>query len=112
MSYSLENARFQWEEGRQRLQELRDQPAARRAGDRIIAAVREELRRRLGSSFEAAELADLYGTSGDWASDLAYEYGDGFADGQAAIDAAYWEHLRLARDFSGGVRIEPDSSRS
>lgn len=105
MSYSLENARFQWEEGRRRLEELRSEPAARRAGDRIVAAVREELRRRLGSSFYAADLAALYGAGGDWASDIGYELGEGLDDVQAAIDAAYWEHLRLARDFAGGIRI-------
>lgn len=105
MSYSLENARFQWEEGFRRLRQETEDAAARRAGDRIVAGVREELRRRLGSSFEAADLAALYGSGGDWASEIAYEQGEGLVDAQAAIDAAYWEHLRLARDFAGGIRL-------
>lgn len=108
MSYSLENARFQWEEGWRRLQELRSDPASRRAGERVVAAVREELRRRLGSSFDAEDLSALYGAGGDWASDIAYEYGESFDDAQSAIDAAYWDHLRLARDFAGGIRMRLD----
>lgn len=105
MAYSLENARFQWEEGFRRLREDAETPAARRAGDRIVADVREELRRRLGSSFDAEDLAALYGSGDDWASDIAYEQGEGLVDAQTAIDAAYWEHLRLARDFAGGIRL-------
>lgn len=110
MSYSLENARFQWEEGWRRVQDLRDTPADRRAADRVIAAVREELRRRLGATFDAEDLAGLYGEGGDWANDMAYEMASGFDDGQAAVDAAYWEHLRLARNFAGGVRLSVDEA--
>lgn len=107
-SYSLENARFQWEEGWRRLGEMQDSPAARRAGDHIAAAVREQLRRRLGSSFDAEDLAAVYGSGRDWADDIAYEHGEGLDDAQAAVDAAFWEHLRLARNFAGGVRVQPD----
>lgn len=103
--YSLENARFQWEEGWRRLREYQDSPAARRAGDRVVEAVREQLRRRLGSSFDAEELAAAYGGSHSWVDDLAYEHGEGLVDAQAAVDAAFWEHLRLARDFAGGVKV-------
>lgn len=110
MAYSLENARFHWEEGVRRLREQTDSAAARRAADRIVADVREELRRRLGSSFDAEDLAALYGSGGDWASEIAYEQGEALNDAQAAVDAAYWEHLRLARDFAGGVRLHLDES--
>lgn len=103
--YSLENARFQWEEGWRRVRDAQSSPAARRAADDIAAAVREQLRRRLGSSFDAEDLAEMYGSGRDWADDIAYEYGEGLEDAQAAVDAAFWEHLRLARNFAGGIRL-------
>ena len=53
MSYSLENGLFQWEDGRRVLDGLRDDPAERRRADRVVAAVEEELRRRIGPTFRA-----------------------------------------------------------
>lgn len=106
--YSLENAMFQWEDGRRRLREAELSVQARRAGEDIIFEVREQLRRRLGASFDAADLAALYGSGRDWADDIAYRLGEDLDDAQAAVDAAFWEHLRLARDFAGGVRINLD----
>lgn len=108
--YSLENARFHWEEGWRRLREIEDSPAARRAADRIVAAVHEQLRRRLGSSFAADELAAAYGEGRDWADDIVFEHGEGLSDAQAAVDAAYWEHLRFAGDFAGGIRINTEET--
>ena len=58
MGYPLANALFQWEEGWRALQALTDQ-RARRLADRVVDAVREELRRRIGPTFSADELADL-----------------------------------------------------
>ena len=46
--------------GLARLQALED-PRARRRADRVVDAIREELRRRIGPTFTAAELAELYG---------------------------------------------------
>ena len=69
MSYALENALFQWEEGERRLRGA-DEPR-RGALERAAALVLEELRRRLGSRFSLAELSDLYAAGGDWASDVA-----------------------------------------
>ena len=60
VSYSLDNALYEWEEGDRRLREL---SAERRAAARLARAtdaVRDELRRRIGPTFSAAELADLY----------------------------------------------------
>ena len=57
MSYALENALFQWEEGERR---LREAEGARRPGlERAVRAVLDELRKRLGSRFSLAELADV-----------------------------------------------------
>ena len=48
VSYPLENALFQWEEGYRELQALSD-PRARRLADRVVEAIRDELRRRIGA---------------------------------------------------------------
>lgn len=108
MPYPLENARFQWEEGAARVESLADDPGAQRRARRIIEEIREELRRRLGTTFKAEDLAELYGRGTDWCLEIALAHsGDGI-DARDAVDAAFWEHLRLARDFAGGVRFEPD----
>jgi hypothetical protein len=64
MAYPLDNALFQWESGKRTLDEIED-PRARRMADRVVAAIRDELRRRIGPTFSAAELADLYGEGTD-----------------------------------------------
>jgi hypothetical protein len=45
MAYPLENALFQWEEGRRALEAI-DDPRQRRLADRVVETIREELRRR------------------------------------------------------------------
>ncbi len=105
MSYPVENALFQWEEGWRSLQAI-DDPQARRAADRIIDAVREELRRRIGPTFTAAELADLYARGTDWCQQVATDVAPGMeADPQSLANAAFWLYLRGARDFAGGRRL-------
>ncbi len=99
MGYALENALFQWEEGERRLGQA---PASER--DRLepaVAAVREELRRRLGSSFSIAELADLYGGDLDWAIDVATGHAAG-TEAAWVVDAAFNRYAREAANFSGG----------
>lgn len=108
VTYPLENARFQWERGAEAIDAVAD-PQLARAVRRLIEAVREELRRELGSSFTAEDLAAHYGRGTDAYEAIAVEQGLG-EHGQDGIDAAFWEHLRLARDFSGGVRISEDEA--
>ncbi len=101
-SYPLENALFQWEEGRRALRAADDDPAARRRADRVVDAIREELRRRVGATFSAAELADCYGEGTEWCLQLVNGIAPGSSDGQALADAAFWLHLQGATDFAGG----------
>ena len=101
----FENALFEWEEGRRRLRELSEDPAARRRADRIVDAIREELRRRVGITFTAAELAESYAQGTEWCLQLAMEIAPGTADSQALADAAFWLHLQNASDFAGGRRL-------
>jgi hypothetical protein len=105
MSYPLENALFQWEEGWRALQAI-DDPRARRLADRVIDAVRDELRRRIGPTFSAAELANLYGEGTDWAQQVALDVAPAAEpDAQSLADAAFWAYLRSATDFAGGRQL-------
>lgn len=105
MTYPLENALFQWEAGIERLRQLERGGMLR--GDQVTVPVREELRRRLGATFSAADLADLYGAGTDWASQLG-GVDPGMSDLQDLVNAAFWLHLQAASDFAGGRRIEID----
>ncbi len=105
MSYPLENALFQWEEGWRRLQAIEDL-RARRLADRVVEAIREELRRRIGPTFTAAELAELYGRGTDWCLQVAIDIGPAAeGDAQSLADAAFWIYLRGAGDFAGGRQL-------
>lgn len=99
MSYSIENALFNWEAGIDRLRRLEREGVLR--GDDVTVPVREELRRRLGAAFTAADLAALYGEGTDWALMLP-GVDPGLADVQDLIDAAFWLQLQAATDFAGG----------
>ena len=105
MAYPLENALFQWEEGRRALQAI-DDPRQRRMADRVVEAIREELRRRIGPTFSAAELADLYGKGTDWCQQVTGDVAPAAeTDAQALADAAFWQYLRGATDFAGGRQL-------
>ena len=105
MAYPLENALFQWEEGRRALQAIED-PRQRRLADRVVDSIREELRRRIGPTFSAAELADLYGQGTDWAQQVAIDVGPAVeGEAQSLADAAFWLYLRGATDFAGGRQL-------
>jgi hypothetical protein len=109
VSYPLENALFQWEEGWRALQERRDDAAASRRADRVIAAVHDELRRRIGPTFGAAELAQLYAQGTDWCLEVALgAVPEAPLEPRVLIDAAFWLYLRRARDFAGGRQLAID----
>jgi hypothetical protein len=105
MSYPLENALFQWEDGYRSLQALED-PKERRLAERVVESVRVELRRRIGPTFTAAELADVYGTGTDWCLQVAIDVAPALeGDAQSLADAAFWLYLRSATDFAGGRQL-------
>jgi hypothetical protein len=107
MSYPLANAMYQWEEGARELAAIED-PRERRMADRVVESIRDELRRRIGPTFSAAELADLYGQGTDWALRIAGDVAPA-AEGRARAlaDAAFWAYLRSATDFAGGRQLVP-----
>jgi hypothetical protein len=103
VDYPLENALFQWEEGHRRLEELRDDPRAYRQAARVVDAIRDELRRRIGPTFRAAELANLYSQGTDWCGELVFGVtSQPVADPGSLADAAFWLYLRGSTDFTGG----------
>jgi hypothetical protein len=105
MAYPLENALFQWEEGWRALQGVSEARERRRA-DSVVGAVQDELRRRIGPTFRAAELADLYGRGTDWCLQVALDSAPGLeSDPQSLADAAFWLYLRGAVDFAGGRQL-------
>jgi hypothetical protein len=112
MPYPLDNALFQWEEGAGRLRDLDSDPRAARNSRRAVEAIRDELRRRIGPTFTAQELAELYGRGTDWCLEAARHAAPMAAvdlDPQAIVDGAFYLYLRGASDYSGGrVRAEQD----
>jgi hypothetical protein len=105
MTYPLDNALFQWEEGARRLSELSGDPRAARTATRAVEAIRDELRRRIGPTFSAQELADLYGRGTDWCLEAARQAAPMSAvdlDPQAIVDGAFYQYLRGATNYSGG----------
>src|SRR3989442_3869057 len=98
MSYALENALFQWEEGERRVREA--DPRRRAQLERAAATVLEELRRRLGGEFSVGELAALYGAETDWATDVARGQLAG-TDAAWAVEAAFGRYARQALDYAG-----------
>jgi len=104
VSYALENALFQWEEGERR---LREEDGPRRAAlERAAGAVLEELRRRLGSRFSLEELTELYAGAADWGNEAARR---AFAGTESSwlVDAAFARYAREAVDYGGGGRPQP-----
>jgi hypothetical protein len=105
MHYPLENALFQWEEGLRALRAI-DDPRERRRADAVVGAIEDELRRRIGPTFSAAELAELYGKGTDWCQQVATDVAPWMvADAQTLADAAFWLYLRRATDFAGGRQL-------
>jgi hypothetical protein len=105
VSYTIENALFEWEEGEARIRDADDRE--RLVLDRAAYLVVDALRRRLGGAFTLAELADLYGDGTDWVSD---EVQRRFleADSSAAVNAGFLRYARGASDYAGGRRRELD----
>jgi hypothetical protein len=105
MSYPLENALFLWEEGWRALRTIED-PRERRQADRVVGAIQDELRRRIGPTFAASELAELYGRGTDWCLQVATDAVPGLVgDARSLADAAFWLYLRGATDFAGGRQL-------
>jgi hypothetical protein len=93
-------ARFSWDEGLGRMSQ--PAPAAvARARRRIVEAVADELRRRVGLTFTLAELARAYDDAPSWYLDLAARVAPREPDAwdpAVALDAAFAAYSRQAVD--------------
>jgi hypothetical protein len=102
---SFESASYQWQQGERR---LRAAPAGRATVlERVVQALVEELRRRLGGRFYAQELAELYDRDTAWCLQVAMRVApsDPWAwEAGVVIDAAFARYLRDAADYAGGRR--------
>jgi hypothetical protein len=95
----LETALHLWQDGDRRFGQA---PAAqRRTVERVIERIIAELRWRLGNSFAIAELVDCYEDSPAWSLGLALQAApaEPLAWEQWVSDAAFYRHMRRARDW-------------
>jgi hypothetical protein len=105
VSYSVESAVLQWEEGYRRLETARSNQSLHHALGRAVLAVEDELRKRLGSTFSIKELAKLYREDSDWGLELTMLTLPGQSelwDSATVVDAAFYLYMREAADFAGG----------
>jgi hypothetical protein len=107
---ALDNALYQWQQGERRLAQA--SPERSVLLQRIVDALVDELRKRLGGRFSAEELADLYARGTSWCLQLAIGIApeDPWAwDASVAIDAAFARYLREAVDYGGGRLVVAES---
>jgi hypothetical protein len=99
-----------WREGARRLDQAG--PAMRPALQRVVDAIVDELRRRLGGPFNADELTDFYLSQGtDWCFDIAVRAAPTTPeawDMTTVAGAAFARYVREASDYAGGRRIVAD----
>jgi hypothetical protein len=99
-----------WREGQRRLADAdpRDRPAL----ERVIDAIVDELRRRMGASFTTDELARFYVQEGiDWCFDVAVRAAPGNPEAwdlTTVSGAAFARYVRAASDYAGGARVAQD----
>jgi hypothetical protein len=99
-----------WREGERRLNGAEGRE--RVALERVVEAIVDELRRRLGGPFTADELAALYMRDGtDWCFEVATRAAPGNPEAwdlNTVAGAAFARYVRQAADFAGGRQILPD----
>ena len=101
MSYTIENALFQWEEGEARVRSSEGREG--RELDQATRLVVDQLRKRLGGAFTLDELVALYAEGTDWVSDEVQRcFWD--VESSAAVNAGFLRYARGASDYAGGRR--------
>jgi hypothetical protein len=99
---TLVAVRQEWADGNRRLESEREDPRRYRLLRVQTAAIAEELRRRIGSVFTLADLADEYGRAERWSREVLAELPPEaqWAPGRTvAVDAAFHQFSRGARDY-------------
>ncbi len=100
-SFAVETARQEWQEGHRRFHEEVRDPRRRPWLLSHLERVTNELRKRLGTTFTLAELADSYAGVEDWAREALEESGaPGWAgDVTLVSDEAFHLYARGAVDY-------------
>ncbi len=95
-----------WDAGMQSLKAT--EPPERLLMERVVDALVDELRRRMGGTFTTDELASLYLRDGiDWCFDIALRVAPSEPaawDVGVVGNAAYARYVRRASDYGGGRR--------
>lgn len=93
-------ARFAWDEGAARLNEPA-RPSLVTARRRIVSAVHDELRRRIGVTFTVRDLVGVYDDASSWYLDLAARTAPREPDAwdpAVTLDGAFSSYSRSATD--------------
>ena len=97
-----------WREGERRLRDA--DPATRAALQRVVDALVDDLRRRLGGPFTTAELAGLYAQGTDWCFEVAVRAAPGDPatwDMATVCGAAFARYAREASDYRATAPERP-----
>lgn len=97
---AVATARFSWEDGLARMSQPAPMPVVR-ARRRIVSAVHDELRRRVGVTFTTAELVSAYDAAPAWYLDLAARVAPKEPDAwepAVTLDGAFATYARMATD--------------
>ena len=100
----LDSARYQWEEGRRRLEAEGAETARYRHLAALTEVIEDELRRRVGQTFTLAELAREYEHAEDWVREVIIRaaparFRAGVRDTALVQDAAFGQYARGASDY-------------
>jgi len=99
---TLDIVRAEWEEGHRRLEEQRSDAAVYRHLHRQVDVLIEELRRRVGTTYTLADLAEAYGDASRW-SRIAVEErapAPGWPRTLSLVEsAAFYLYQRGAQDY-------------
>jgi hypothetical protein len=103
VSSAVDSARRDWEDGNRRFELASRNTAEAERLSRQFDLISAELRRRVGSTFTVAMLADVYEGSDAWALQLVEEYAPvpGWARSVSMVtDAAFHVYARGAVDYT------------
>jgi hypothetical protein len=102
---TLETSVHRWQDGERSVGAT--PPERRPTVERVCERIYQELRRRLGGSFGALELVELYESGTAWCLQLAANTAPDapWAWDATVADAAFHRYLREAYDYAGG-RLE------
>lgn len=98
----VENARQQWQDGQRRLEALREDLDLYHGLVDRVHAVADELRKRVGSNYTLAELAEVYSDADRWVPEVVAGQAQArrFAVHTALLeDAAFHLYARGAADY-------------